>query len=135
MRCERELRTWGQKLQGDPGTLLPPATRNLGESLEQYADAWREETTRQARQLDLLRKRFAFYVQYNEVVPEQESLAAEAAKVGFHTKDADLTELLNLTAFSLSGQANMDTGIAWLDVLERIEARLLACDEHAKYTE
>lgn len=41
----------------------------------QYAEAWREQTERQARELESLRKRFAFYVQYGELVPEQEHSA------------------------------------------------------------
>ncbi|MCU1318104.1 MAG: hypothetical protein JWN63_3426 [Candidatus Acidoferrum typicum] len=42
----------------------------------------------------------------------------------YTTSDADLTELLNLTALMHSGRANMDVGIAWFDALGKVECRL-----------
>lgn len=38
--------------------------------------------------------------------------------------DPDLNELLNLSADMVKGRGNMDTGLLWLDYLERVQARL-----------
>lgn len=47
----------------------------------------------------------------------------------FTVSDPDLNNLLNLAADMATGRCNHDTGVAWLEALEAVEARLTAAPE------
>lgn len=47
----------------------------------------------------------------------------------FTVEDPDLNALLNDTAHMISGDNNMDTGMAWMESLERVVARLQPVEE------
>jgi len=50
--------------------------------------------------------------------------APQAAHPEFTLEDPDLNMLVNLAADMAQGRANMDTGVLWLETLEKVRARL-----------